>query len=75
MDVEEEIRTVVDFSLYSLVLALHEVERGNMSHKEFIKNFKRVFGSEKNPQDTAAERGVGRSYIGPIEDDIKKIWR
>ena len=36
---EEEIRTVVDFSLYSLVLALHE-QKGQHVTQRFIKNFK-----------------------------------
>jgi hypothetical protein len=72
MDVQEEIRTVVDFSLYSLVLSLHQVEQGDMRPEDFVKNFKRVFGNEQNPKHSAAERGVGRNYIGPIERDIEK---
>ena len=72
MDVEEEIRTVVDFSLYSLVRALHEVEHGDMKPEDFVKSFRRVFGNDKDPKAVSAERGVGRNYIGPIERDILK---
>lgn len=36
-------RTVVDFSLYSLVLPMHRMEHSDMKAEEFVKSFKRVF--------------------------------
>ena len=66
-------RTVVDFSLYSLVLAMQKVEHGDMKAEEFIHSFKRVFGNEQDPHSLVAERGIGRNYLTEIEEDIKKF--
>jgi len=67
-DVEQELKCLLDVSLYSMVVMTERVNSGEVDEKQFFNAFQRIFGNPKNPESKSAARGIGHNYIARIEE-------